>query len=185
MQRYFHVLLFLATSFSQITVVNVLAELEIAKLTRKEAVDFASEILPIFRKNCLACHNSKDADADLNLETPLSIGVGGESGAMVIPGSAEKSQLMFHIRQSKKPYMPPRRNKVGANSLTPYQLGLISLWINQGAKGEVKNVVEKFNWQPVPLSMAPIYSTTSQTMGNSLLAAEEIKYLFIIFQHSS
>ena len=160
MQRYFHVLLFLATSFSQITVVNVLAELEIAKLSRKEAVDFASEILPIFRKNCLACHNSKDADADLNLETPLSIGVGGESGAMVIPGSAEKSQLMFHIRQSKKPYMPPRRNKVGANSLTPYQLGLISLWINQGAKGEVKNVVEKFNWQPVPLSMAPIYSTT-------------------------
>ena len=160
MRRYFHILLFAALSFTPITVVNVLAELEVAELSRKEEVDFASEILPIFRKNCLACHNAKDADADLNLETPVSIGEGGESGAMVIPGNADESRLMLHIRQNKKPYMPPRRNKVGANSLTPYQLGLISLWINQGAKGEVKNVAEKFNWQPVPLSMTPIYNTT-------------------------
>tara|TARA_B100001250_G_scaffold394879_1_gene399248 strand:- start:2044 stop:5283 length:3240 start_codon:yes stop_codon:yes gene_type:complete len=159
MRRYFHIFFFAAISFTPISVVNVFAELEIAELSRKEEVDFASEILPIFRKNCLACHNAKDADADLNLETPLTISEGGESGAMVIPGNANKSQLMYHIRQSEKPFMPPRRNKVGANSLTPYQLGLISLWINQGAKGEVRNVTEKFNWQPVPLSMTPIYTT--------------------------
>ena len=165
MRRFLHILLFTAFSFTTLTMVNVFAELEVAELSRNEEVDFASEILPIFRKNCLACHNSKDADADLNLETPVSISLGGENGAMVIPGNADQSQLMYHIRQDKKPYMPPRRNKVGANSLTPYQLGLIKLWINQGAKGEVKNVVEKFNWQPVPLSMAPIYSTAISADG--------------------
>ena len=93
MRRYFHIFLFAAISFTPISVVNVFAELEIAELSRKEEVDFASEILPIFRKNCLACHNAKDADADLNLETPLTISEGGESGAMVIPGNANKSPL--------------------------------------------------------------------------------------------
>ena len=67
--------------------------LEVAELSRKEDV-FATEILPIFRKNCLACHNAKDADADLNLESPAAIANGGESGPMVIPGNADKSQLM-------------------------------------------------------------------------------------------
>ena len=84
--------------------------LEVAELSRKEDVDFATEILPIFRKNCLACHNAKDADADLNLESPAAIAKGGESGPMVIPGNADKSQLMAHIRQTEKPFMPPRRN---------------------------------------------------------------------------
>ena len=133
--------------------------LEVAELSRKEDVDFATEILPIFRKNCLACHNAKDADADLNLESPSAIAKGGESGPMVIPGNADKSQLMAHIRQTEKPFMPPRRNKVGADKLTPYQLGLVKLWINQGAKGEVRQVTQKLNWRPVPITMTPIYTT--------------------------
>ena len=78
---------------------------EVAELSRKEDVDFATEILPIFRKNCLACHNAKDADADLNLESPAAIAKGGESGPMVIPGNADKSQLMDHIRQTEKPFI--------------------------------------------------------------------------------
>ena len=133
--------------------------LKVAELSRKENVDFATEILPIFRKNCLACHNAKDADADLNLESPAAIAKGGESGPMVIPGNADKSQLMAHIRQTQKPYMPPRRNKVGANKLTPYQLGLVKLWINQGAKGEVREVMQKLDWRPGPITMTPIYTT--------------------------
>ena len=78
---------------------------------------------------------------------------------MVIPGNADKSQLMAHIRQTEKPFMPPRRNKVGADKLTPYQLGLVKLWINQGAKGEVRQVTQKLNWRPVPITITPIYST--------------------------
>jgi len=135
------------------------AGLEVAELSREEDVDFETEILPIFRKNCLACHNAKDADADLNLESPAAIAMGGESGQMVIPGNADESQIMAHIRQTEKPYMPPRRNKVGANKLTPYQLGLVKLWINQGAKGEVRKVAKKLNWRPGRIAMMPIYTT--------------------------
>ena len=34
--------------------------------------------------------------------------------------------------------MPPPDNDVKAKPLTPQELGLIKLWIDQGAKGEVK-----------------------------------------------
>ena len=117
------------------------AGLEVAVLSRDKPVDFSLEILPILRKNCLACHNARDTDGDLNLETPATIAKGGESGAVVVPGKAAESLLMRHVRQIEKPFMPPRRNKVSANKLTPHQLGLIQSWINEGAKGEVAQVL--------------------------------------------
>ena len=135
------------------------AGLEVAKLSREKPVDFTREILPILRKNCLACHNARDADADLNLETPATIAKGGESGVVVVPGNANKSRLMVHVRQIEKPFMPPRRNKVSAKKLTPRQLGLIKSWIDEGAKGEVAQVAREFNWRPLPFTLKPIYTT--------------------------
>ena len=135
------------------------AGLEVAALSRDKPVDFTGEILPILRKNCLACHNARDADGELNLETPATIANGGESGAVVVPGNAGKSRLMVHVRQVEKPFMPPRRNKVSAKKLTPRQLGLIRLWIDEGAKGEVPEVSQAFNWRPLPAAITPIYTT--------------------------
>ncbi|MBC8245153.1 MAG: hypothetical protein H8E20_12230 [Verrucomicrobia bacterium] len=135
------------------------AGLEVAALSRDKPVDFTGEILPILRKNCLACHNARDADGELNLETPETIANGGESGAVVVPGNAGKSRLMAHIRQIEKPFMPPRRNKVSAKKLTPRQLGLIRLWIDEGAKGEVPVVSQAFNWRSLSAAITPIYTS--------------------------
>ncbi len=49
----------------------------IAKVEHDGPVDFEKEILPIFRRNCLACHNATDAESDLVLETPQTISKGG------------------------------------------------------------------------------------------------------------
>ena len=46
------------------------AALPVASLNRKTPVDFQDEILPIFRANCLACHNQTKAKADVILERP-------------------------------------------------------------------------------------------------------------------
>ena len=135
------------------------AGLEVAELSREKPVDFTREILPILRKNCLACHNARDAEGELNLETPATIAKGGESGAVVVPGNAGKSRLMAHVRQIEKPFMPPRRNKVSAKKLTPRQLGLIRLWIDEGAKGEVPRVAQELKWRPLPFTIKPIYTT--------------------------
>ncbi len=132
--------------------------LAVAALSRDKPVDYTAEILPILRKNCLACHNARDTDGELNLETPATIAKGGESGAAVVPGDADNSRLMAHIRQIEKPFMPPRRNRVSAKKLTPRQLGLIRLWINEGAKGEVPLVAHTLNWRPLPFALKPIYT---------------------------
>jgi len=152
----------MAGSLAQVVPSLLVAEppfgLEVATLSRDKPVDFTTEILPILRKNCLACHNARDTDAELNLETPVTIAKGGESGAVVVPGDADNSRLMAHIRQIQKPFMPPRRNRVSAKKLTPGQLGLIRLWINEGAKGEVPLGLQALNWRPLPLDLKPIYT---------------------------
>ena len=52
--------------------------------TLQKKVDFESHVLPIFKRNCLACHNATDAEGDLVLETPATIMKGGESGSVVV-----------------------------------------------------------------------------------------------------
>ena len=139
--------------------VEASAGLEVAELSREKPVDFTREILPILRKNCLACHNTRDAEGELNLETPATIAKGGESGVMVVPGNADKRRLLAHVRQIEKPFMPPRRNKVSAERLTPHQLGLIRLWIDEGATGEVPLVSQDLKWRPLPFVVNAIYTT--------------------------
>src|SRR5262245_24277494 len=109
----------------------------IAELKRSTAVDFEKEILPILKNNCLACHNQTKAKADLVLEAPQTILKGGESGPAVIPGKSSESLLLKLASHQDQPAMPPKENKVNAADLTPDQLGLVKLWIDQGAKGEI------------------------------------------------
>src|SRR3954464_1318561 len=110
----------------------------IKELKRRSPVDFESEVLPIFKANCLACHNQTASKADLVLETPQTIRKGGESGPAVVPGKSAESLLLQMASHQKRPLMPPKENKVAASDLKPEELGLIKLWIDQGAKGEVR-----------------------------------------------
>lgn len=129
--------------------------LPIAELTRTNAVDFEKEVLPMLRTSCLACHNRTKAKANLILETPADILKGGESGPAVVPKKGSESMLLRVSAHLEKPFMPPRDNKVEAVDLTAEQLGLMKLWIDQGATGDVKgsSLVE---WQPLPPGINPI-----------------------------
>lgn len=131
----------------------------IATLERNDAVDFQKEILPIFRKNCLACHNATDAEGDLILETPQTILKGGGSGDVVQPGNGAESYLLQVSAHQEEPIMPPEDNESGAKPLTSMELALVKLWIDQGAKGEVKKQAEPLKWQPLAKSIRPILAT--------------------------
>ena len=85
------------------------------------------------RAGCLACHNAKDKEADLILETPAQMLKGGESGPAVVPGKPDESLLLKTAAYRAKPYMPPPRNKIGAVALTPRELGIVKAWIAEGA----------------------------------------------------
>src|SRR5215204_293531 len=129
----------------------------IAKIERKTPIDFEKEILPILKNNCLACHNKTTAKAELILETPQDILKGGDSGKVILPKRSGESLLLKVASHQVKPLMPPKNNKVEASDLTPEELGLVKLWIDQGAKGEVHGT-GPIVWQPLPEGLNPIYA---------------------------
>ncbi len=130
----------------------------IADVKREAPVDFEKEILPALTKNCLACHNATDAEADLVLETPQTILKGGFSGPAVVAGNSGESLLLKLAAHQDEPIMPPADNGKEAADLTSEQLGLIKLWIDQGAKGEVTGSATALQWQALPPGMNPIYA---------------------------
>ncbi|MGV3756748.1 MAG: c-type cytochrome domain-containing protein, partial [Verrucomicrobiota bacterium] len=132
--------------------------IKIAKVKHSGAVNFEREILPIFRRNCLACHNRTTTKAGVLLESPEDILKGGDNGQIVVPKRSSDSSLLKVSSHQSDPVMPPRRNKASAVNLTPEELGLLKLWIDQGAKGEVRREVA-IDWQPLPPGLNPIYAT--------------------------
>lgn len=145
--------------------------IEVAEVKRDKPVDFEREILPVFKRNCLACHNTTDAKGELVLETPQSIAKGGETGLAVTPGKAAESLLLKLAAHQEKPVMPPRNNKAGAVALTGTELGLIKLWINQGATGVVSSALGPVNWQPLPAGFKGITSAALTRDGQYAAAA--------------
>ncbi|MEX0818010.1 MAG: c-type cytochrome domain-containing protein, partial [Pirellulaceae bacterium] len=132
--------------------------ISIAEIQHEGDVDFEKEILPIFRRKCLACHNNTDAESDLVLETPQAILKGGFEGPAVIAGKGLESLLLKVVSKQSEPIMPPEDNDVGAQPLTPEELGLLKLWIDQGAKGDVGGAGGPIQWQSLPPGVNPIYS---------------------------
>ncbi len=124
--------------------------LPVAELKRDTPVEFEKEILPVLKNDCLACHNQTKSKAGLNLETPQSMLKGGDTGPAIVPGRSAES-LLFKAAAHLDPdlLMPPKDNKANASELNPEQLALLKLWIDQGAKGEVR-AAAPVNWLDAP-----------------------------------
>ncbi|MEO8426905.1 MAG: c-type cytochrome domain-containing protein [Verrucomicrobiota bacterium] len=140
-------------------------------------VDFEKEILPILKNSCLACHNKTAAKGDLILETPAEMIKGGESGSAVMAGHGNDSLLLQAAAHQKKPMMPPRNNKVAAADLTSEHLGLIKLWIDQGAKGSLHQATP-IEWEPLPDGLNPIYAV-ALTRDGQIAACGRANQIFI------
>jgi len=144
--------------------------LAIAEVKHEGPVDFEKEVLPILRRSCLACHNTSDKESDLVLETPQAILKGGSEGPSVVAGKSAESLLLQLAAHQKEPVMPPAGNDVKAKNLTPDELGLIKLWIDQGAKGQVSGANAPIVWQPLPPGVNPIFAVAVSADGQYLAA---------------
>jgi mono/diheme cytochrome c family protein len=93
-------------------------------------VDFAREILPIFKASCFPCHGPERRQGGLRLSNREEAFKGGISGRVIIPGDAENSLLVKRISSDEEgPRMPK-----GMTALSPEQIALIKRWINEGAE---------------------------------------------------
>ncbi|MCS7301747.1 MAG: PSD1 and planctomycete cytochrome C domain-containing protein [Fimbriimonadales bacterium] len=114
-------------------------------------VDFAREILPIFRASCFPCHGPERRQGGLRLSNREEAFKGGISGRVIIPGDAENSLLVKRISSDEEgPRMPK-----GMTALSPEQIALIKRWINEGAEWP-EGAENAIHWAFIPPKRPPI-----------------------------
>lgn len=151
----------------------------ITNIQRAEPVDFQKEIVPILQKSCLACHSTSERQGELVLETPQMMLKGGDTGAAVVAGQGVQSLLLQLASHQAEPIMPPPDNDVAAAPLTSQELGLIQLWIDQGATGNSQNAtLSPTNWRPLPRGVNPIYAV-AVTADGQYAACSRSNQIFI------
>ncbi|MDD7986641.1 PSD1 and planctomycete cytochrome C domain-containing protein [Lentisphaera marina] len=105
------------------------------------AVDFDTQIKPIFDKHCIKCHGPEKQKSDLRLDSRESILKGGDLGEPgAHPGHPEKSTIIEFISldPDDDEIMPPK-----GDPLTAEQIALISTWIKEGALMPEKKIAKK------------------------------------------
>ena len=133
--------------------------LPIASIDQKDPVSYAKDIAPIFKKSCIACHNATKAKAKLNLENVSLMMKGSDNGEVIIPGNADESLIFLQASHQEEDFMPPPKNKSNAPNLSPEELALLKLWINQGAKDDDTFAAEKkVNFATMSDRVKAIYS---------------------------
>src|SRR5262245_31412883 len=104
--------------------------IKVVVLDRKEAVAYEKDVEPIFVNKCQFCHSGSVKEGKFDLGTYESMMKGGKRGKPVVPGKSAESNLVKLAGRTEKPLMPPK----GEEPLTPEELAIIKLWIDQGAK---------------------------------------------------
>ncbi len=94
----------------------------------------------IFEKHCLDCHDSKEPEGNLVLDSFDTLMKGGETGGALVIGKSADSLIVKMIegrfeRDGKTLIMPPRKKK----KLTADEIATIKSWIDSGAPAPDKS----------------------------------------------
>src|SRR5262245_45407789 len=63
----------------------------------KGTIDFTRDIEPIIKQHCLKCHNEDKARGGLRLDDGKEALVGGNGGAVIVPGKSAESKLLLAV----------------------------------------------------------------------------------------
>ena len=94
------------------------------------AADFKSQIEPLLIKRCSECHGADSQKAKFRIDLKADAFKGGKSGKPgITPTNSSQSSIYQRITSSDPDeVMPPKGPK-----LTPQEIALIKVWIDQGA----------------------------------------------------
>ena len=91
---------------------------------------YEREIAPILRTFCSGCHNGRDMEGELSVETFASLRRGGSgSGDPIVPGNAAASVMIQRILSADVDHMPPDDEP----QLPPAERATLQAWIAAGA----------------------------------------------------
>jgi WD40 repeat protein len=141
--------------------------IEVITLNRTEPVVYEKEIEPIFRNKCTVCHSGNQCKGKFDASTYASVMKGSGKGAVIVAGKSAESPLVKYAGKSFKPFMPPKDEE----PLTPQELALIKLWIDQGAKppsgmGEKPKII----LSALPPSVTPVRALAISTDKSMVVA---------------
>ena len=93
-------------------------------------VQFRRHIEPLFRQNCLPCHDGKQMPQFVNLTSRSSAFARGPYGYRIVPGKPDESLIIGNLSLTHAPVksMPP----VGSR-MTPEETTILRKWITEGA----------------------------------------------------
>src|SRR4051812_5203978 len=91
---------------------------------------FEKKVRPILAQHCYQCHSTaaRKLKGDLLLDSRAALLKGGESGAVILPGSPAKSRLIEAIQYKNIDLRMPPRGKLSNAAIAD-----LAEWVNRGA----------------------------------------------------
>jgi mono/diheme cytochrome c family protein len=128
-----------------------------APAVRADPPDFARDVAPILRANCVSCHSADNRQGDLSLATAEDL----LQQQYVLPGDADSSHLLSVVQpdgEKARPQMPKK-----GRPLSPEQVATLRQWIEAGAdwpdgtviKVDVEAGRQWWSLQPPPAHSPP------------------------------
>ena len=140
-----------------------------APLTAAEPPSYSKQVRPLLSRYCLECHNAKDDQGGLNLESYAALLEGGQHGPVLVAGKADDSRIVGMVEGKLKPTMPPKK---AARRPTPEEAAVLRAWIDAGAKDDGgATVIVLPDIKPRTAAAAPVAALAYRPDGKLLAAA--------------
>ncbi len=125
-----------------------LAVLSLPLVSAAETIDYAKQVHAVLASRCIVCHSQEKRSGGLSLATYADVLNGGRSGAALKPGKSTDSLLIRRITDAGGTRMP-----VGGPALSAKDIGILTDWIDQGARPAPNAEAAKAKWE-APLGLA-------------------------------
>lgn len=128
---------------------------------------YETQVKPILRERCFACHGALKQEAGLRLDTLTAMLRGGESGPVISRETPASSPILERITATDvEQRMPPE-----GLPLTASQVGAIRSWLLAGAEGPADEAPEddpREHWSFRPLVRPPVPANDSAWIRNPI-----------------
>ncbi len=106
------------------------APIPVIQIQRKTPVSYDQDVEPILANKCFVCHTGQIKEGKFDMGSYETLMKGGKHGRPIVPGKSAESRLIRLAGKVQKPFMPPKTEE----PLTPQELAILKLWVDQGAK---------------------------------------------------
>ena len=94
---------------------------------------YSKQVRPFLTRYCSECHNAKEPQGGLNLESYASLMEGGQHGPVLVAGKADDSRIVGQVEGKRKPTMPPKK---ASRRPTPEEAVVLRAWVDAGARDD-------------------------------------------------